>query len=181
MAFAPAAANCDDRGVRAFAFLSVLACCFGCNGDSPSEDAAVDRADLMPRLEIGLGTTEFNEIGVGTAPTEAELVNGPQGGWHIDVAFRLYGVEPGDITLRIWGYDVATEEERTIRIQRFLTPRRVTPRGDHLLRLGDQMIFMVEDGSEAVGLDLRIEAEIEPEGGPIAMAQETVRIVDNEM
>ena len=75
---------------------------------------------------------------------DVELVNGPQGGWHVDVTMRIYGLDPQELTMRIEGYDAATDESIGIPIERVLTERRVQPEDDHWLRVGDQLIFAIE-------------------------------------
>ena len=152
-----------------------------CGDDAPPPDDTTPRdageLDLggPPRVEIGTGVTEFVEVADGA---DVELVNGPQGGWHVDVAMRLYSVDPQELTMRIEGYDAATDMAIGVPIERTLTERRVQREGDHWLRVGDQLIFAIEAPEEVVGSDVRIEARIVTPEGVSAEAQKVVHVVD---
>lgn len=149
----------------------------GTDGGSPPADAPGVDADafVAPRLEIGTGLVEFIEVAEGD---DVELVAGPQGGWHVDVAIRLYGMNPMDMTLEIHGFDDATDEQLTVPIRRILTMRRVRDQGDHFLRLGDQAVFMVLSPEEAVARDLRLEVRAVPAEGEGASATKVVHVID---
>ncbi len=141
----------------------------------PAMDASHDAGETTGWVEIGTGLTDFVEVPEGS---EVELVMGPQGGWHIEIATRLYGMDPMDLNLRIQGFDAETEGLITIVVERVLTRRRVRDEGDHYLRLGDQLVFAVEDGSQVVGKRVRIEVDATPAGGATVHAEKTVLIVD---
>ncbi len=171
--------------------LALLVVATACGNDASSLDAGIpmdgsrdavgsdvgnaDASASSQRLEIGTGLTDFEPIPEGG---EVELVMGPQGGWHIEIATRLYGMDPMDLNLRIRGFDAETNEPLTIVVERVLTTRRVRDEGDHYLRLGDQLVFTVEDGSLVVGKQVRVEADATPVGGMVAHAEKTVLIVD---
>ena len=145
--------------------------------DAPRVDApGVDVGPVAPRVEIGTGLTEFIDVADGA---DVELVAGPQGGWHVDVALRLYGMDPMDMRLRIEGRNDATGDVVTVPVERILTNRRVRDMGDHYLRLGDQTVFMVLGPEEATDIDLRIDVTATPVEGEGASAQKIVHIVDN--
>src|SRR5688500_8056715 len=96
--------------------LIAIALAIGCGEEDGATDAGttsdatrgVDSG--MPggsgRLELGTGTTAFQEIG-GTSPT-LDLVHGPQGGWHVDLAVRIYVADPEGMILAYEGRDPAT-------------------------------------------------------------------------
>ncbi|MEM9071183.1 MAG: hypothetical protein AAGE52_21915 [Myxococcota bacterium] len=162
--------------IGAFAFLCSCGDDDGMERDAGSADASADVTVSEGRVEIGTGLTDFAEVAEGGT---LELVNGAQGGWHVDIATQLYGLEPMDLNLRMQGFDVETGESRTIVVERILTRRRVRDEGDHFLRLGDQLVFMVVDGSEVVGRSIRVEVEATPMGGTTVRAEKTIQIVDD--
>lgn len=135
-----------------------------------------DLAGAEPRVEIGTGITSFVDIADGA---DVELVNGPQGGWHVDVALRLYDVNPQELTMRIEGYDATSGDPVGVPIERILTERRVQPEGDHWLRVGDQLIFAIEGPDEVTDTDVRIEARITTPEGAMATAQKVVHVIDD--
>jgi hypothetical protein len=151
-----------------------------CGDDAPPDDGERDAgppADLggEPRVEIGTGVTSFIAIDDGA---DVELVNGPQGGWHVDVTLRLFQVDPQELTMRIEGYDVTSGDSIGIPIERVLTERRVQPEDDHWLRVGDQLIFAIEGPEEVVDTDVRIEARITTPEGASASAEKVVHVID---
>lgn len=160
----------------------VLCACLAlaaCGDDGPSDDGvdAGDPADLggEPRVEIGTGVTTFVPIEDGD---DVELVNGPQGGWHVDVTLRLYQVDPQELTMRIEGYDVESGASVGIPIERILTERRVQRQEDHWLRVGDQLIFAIEGPEEVIDTDVRVEARITTPEGASATAEKVVHVID---
>lgn len=157
--------------------LALSSCGDDDTGTDPDMRVSSDLAGAEPRLEIGTGVTSFVDIDDGA---EVELVNGPQGGWHVDVTLRLYDVDPQELTMRIEGYDVATDASIGIPIERVLTERRVQAEGDHWLRLGDQLIFAIDAPDEVVGTDVRVEARITTPEGASARAQKVVHVIDEE-
>jgi len=178
-------------------FVLLLAACGGGGGNSDagvSPDAAPtdagagvdatppgDAATIVPRIEIGGGTDAFEPLGPGST---AELVHGPQGGYHVQIAFRLWGIDPEGLLIQAHGYDATTGDEITIPAERILTARRVSMEGDHLLRLGDRLVFTttdpttVYDPATSTGTDLRITATLTPAIGDPVMAETTTTVVD---
>ena len=160
-----------------------LALLCSCGDDLPPRpdggggDGAVDMGGATPRLELGTGVTTFVDIADGA---DVELVNGPQGGWHVDVTMRIYDVDPQELLMRIEGYDVATGESIGIPIERVLTERRVQREGDHWVRLGDQLIFAITSAAEVTETDVRIEARVTSPEGARATAEKVVHVVDRE-
>ena len=171
---------CHSASVRLFLCLCLA---FGACGDDDSDDDALDMSEprdlagAEPRVDIGTGVTTFVPIADGA---DVELVNGPQGGWHVDVTLRLYDVNPQELTMRIEGYDVASGMPVGVPIERILTERRVQPEADHWLRLGDQLIFAIEGPEEVTDTDVRIEVRITTPEGATATAEKVVHVIDEE-
>lgn len=175
-----------SRTSRFGSLLVVLLACSGCPSD---DDVPVDAADVdvprtdvgagvdasVGRIEIGTGLTDFIEVEDGG---DVELVMGPQGGWHVDVALRLYDLDPMDMQLTIEGFDITDDESATIQIERLLTLRRVREEDDHYLRVGDQLVFTVADGSQAEGRDIRIEVQATQADGGVGRASKVIHVVD---
>lgn len=171
------------------ALLLLLVSTIHCGDDAPPppldgsrRDVGADVGDDVlisgePRITIGHGLTAYEEVPEGG---DAELVAGAQGGWHIDLALRIYSVDPEDLFIRIEGFDAATGDALSIPIERVLTSRRVRREDDHYLRLGDQLIFMITMPSEAIGRDLRVELTAMPAAGGELMAMHTFHVVDEE-
>ena len=143
--------------------------------DAPSPDVGAGVDASVGRIEIGTGLTEFIEVADGG---DVELVMGPQGGWHVDVALRLYDLDPMDMQLVIEGFYVEDDESATIEIERLLTLRRVRDEGDHYLRVGDQLVFTVTDGSQVEGRDIRIEVQAIQADGGVGRASKVIHVVD---
>lgn len=145
--------------------------------DSGAEDAGLpDAGPPGPSATIGLGQAELIEV-----PDEApaELIAGPQGGFHIDVALRFSELDPEDLRMVLRGFDADTNEEITESVDRTLSSRRVLDRGDHFLRLGDRMIFVTRCTPNIIGRRLRIEAIFaEPNEGRTARDTLVVEVVD---
>jgi hypothetical protein len=148
---------------------------------APDASSPTDAGPTDPRIEIGTGTEAFEALGPGTT---VELVNGPQGGYHVQIAFRLWGIDPEGLLIAAHGYDATTGDEITIPAERVLTARRVSVEGDHLLRLGDRLVFTttdpttVYDPATSMGTDLRITATFTPAVGDPVTAETTTTVVD---
>lgn len=165
-----------------------------CGGNSGAADSglAVDSgrtrdsgtagdASSASRVEIGGGIDAFEPFGPGTT---AELVHGPQGGYHVQIAFRMWGIDPEGLLVQAHGYDATTGDEITIPAERVLTARRVSMEGDHLLRLGDRLIFnatdptTIYDPATMTGTELRVTATLTPTSGDPVTAETTTTVVD---
>lgn len=161
----------------------LAACGGGGTPDAGGSDAspAGDAGPVTPRIEIGTGTEAFEALGAGST---VELVHGPQGGYHVPIAFRLWGIDPMGLLIQAHGYDAITGDEITIPAERVLTARRVSPEGDHLLRLGDRLVFTttdpttIYDAATSTGTELRISATFTPATGDPVMAETTTTVLD---
>ena len=151
----------------------------GC-GDPSGTDAGVDAASRAPRVEMGTGTSTFEPIPETGA--ELELVRGPQGGYHVFVAARLYDLEPEGLRLFLSAVDTSTAGSVGTDAEFRLVRSRVQPEGDHFVRVGDFLILHDDDPDAVRGLTLTITVRAVEEGtGLEASDRRTVLIVDNEM
>jgi|GEM_PF-2738731 len=157
----------------------VLASC----GGAPADEARDGGTVAVPRdagplgVELGEGRTAFRELPREGA--EIELVLGPQGGWHFDLAVRLAGADPEGLGLT---YAVLDEQGAAIqypgRVE--LNARRVLVSGDHLVRVGDRAVLDVRDGNTLVGRDLTASVEAISADGRRASDRRVLRVVDRE-
>lgn len=130
-----------------------------------------------PRIRLGFGVTRFCHVPEGE---DVELIMGPQGGWHVDIAVEIHELEPMDMWLRIRGYDADSGEEITFPVDRLLSTRRVRRMDDHWLRLGDQAVFDTFNPGSIVGRRIRIDITAEAADMQTVMASQTIRIIDEE-
>lgn len=127
-------------------------------------------------LTIGTGITAYEAIEDGA---ELTLVMGPQGGYHVDIAFRACGIVPMDARLRVDGFDAEVGGEVAFEIDRILTERRVRLEDDGCwTRVGDLLVFDVLMPTEIVGREVRIEARVVAEDGTTASTTRIVRVVE---
>jgi len=121
----------------------------GCADDAaPSGEA---------RVELGLGLERFAPVDDGEP---IELVLGSQGGWHVDLAARVYGVdETDDIILSFRVYQ--GDGQIAYPIKRRVDPERAPRSEDGALEYpGARLVFAIMDPSEVVGEDCRPEVEL---------------------
>lgn len=89
------------------------------------------------------------------------IVFGPQGGYHIDVGVRIYGLDPEGAALRyeVWEPDGARSyhAEATYALRTF----RLIDAGDHYARGGDRAILEITDPAELDGRTLDVSAILE--------------------
>lgn len=147
--------------------------------DAQPDIARVDVSEAdagVPSVAVGLGVVDFTAA---TDGDDAELVAGPQGGWHVDVALRLFNVEPDGALLTLQGFDAESGEALTVSIARRLTRSRVRRVDDYWLRLGDQMVFDVADPAEVTGRNVRLSATLTEADESETSGELTVHIVDD--
>jgi len=115
--------------------------------------------DLTPRIELGTHRAEFEGLRDGDT---VELVNGPQGGFHIDLAVRLHRVDPVDSTLT---YAVFHHDARIdVAAEYAVNVRRFRSDGEHrLLRTGDRAVLDVPSADAIADEDVVITVELETE------------------
>lgn len=143
------------------------------SADASTEDAPPTAGTS---LAIGTGITAYEAIDDGA---ELTLVMGPQGGYHVDVAFRACGVAAMDARLRVDGFDASTGAEVALEIDRILTDRRVRVEEDGCwVRVGDLLVFDILQPSEILGREVRIEARVTSVDGVVATATKRVRVIE---
>ena len=167
------------RLASSLALVTMLTACGGGKegGDTDSGAAVADSGPVVePRVELGTGRTSFVEIPESGATLE--LIAGPQGGWHIDVTARLWGLEIDGLILT---YEIRRDGEM-INLPRQFTLREalVVREGDHWLRAGDFVPFDIGMPSEVVGDTVTVHVIAEHVDGPRAEDSRTVTIVDEE-
>lgn len=165
------------RGMRAL--LALVAFGLACSGDAPPPmPPPAAPADAGPvSIELGTGTASFRSIPFDGA--ELELIHGPQGGYHIDVAVRWSGLHPEGLRLR---YETrrASDDERLALAEFLLHPGLVARDGAGWLRTGDRTVFDTMDPRPFVDLDVRVLVRATDARGVIAEDMRAVRVVDRE-
>ncbi len=150
----------------------------GCADAGGATDAGGDPDGYAPGTDphVVLGTGGSAFVDIPPSGATLELVHGPQGGWHLEVSARLYGLTIDGLLL---GY--RTERDGTVvsmpteyTLERF----RVVPEGDHYLRAGDRVIFDIADGSEVVGATVDVIVTATPTDGDPVTDRRTVTVVD---
>lgn len=121
----------------------------GCADDpAPSGDV---------KVELGLGQAQFTPVADGDP---IELVFGPQGGWHVDLAARVYGADDADdliLSFRVHQPD----GQIAYPIKRLVDPDQAPRTDDGAIEYpGAQLVFAIMDPSEVVGEDCRPEVEL---------------------
>lgn len=105
-----------------------------------------------------------------------ELVAGPQGGWHLDVALRFGGFGPDGIVVAYEALDPAAERVGFV-TRTTLATAGVLPDGDGWIRLGDRVVLDVPGPAAVVDTSvvLRVTAEL---GGETWSDERVVTVVD---
>ena len=118
---------------------------------------AADGPATVTRVELGTGMDTFTPL----PPTgsDVELVRGPQGGWHLTVAARVWLDDPAGPDELILRYEALRPTGALLGMTRLkLDAVRFLREGDHWLRLGDLLILDVNSAAEVVGMTLEISA-----------------------
>lgn len=125
-------------------------------------------------MEVGAGSTSFTRLADGDT---VELVMGPQGGWHVDVAARFGGMSPSGLTLAYHAADAGTGEDLGFPIKSVLNEDRVSHDGVGHVRTGDRIVFDIDGPADVVGRDVVILVEAR---GPAVAHDATVlvRVLD---
>lgn len=148
----------------------------------PAVDAARE-GGVAPTVELATGARAWQELprdGSG----RAEVVFGPQGGYHIFGRIRLQGLEP-NVTLRFRvtspdGSRVLTDDRDTIRrvVNRGLLP---VGGGAYESTSGELVILQIRGPMDVVGQRWRMEVQVAPadQSAPVT-AECSFTIVDDE-
>lgn len=162
-------------------WLWCLGVVLGCAGavDAPAAgDAAVTGVDAPARpmrVVLGEGLTAYRALPAEGA--EIELVFGPQGGWHFDLAVWVQGGDPEGMRLR---YAVTDAAGRALQFpaEVSLNARRVVPEGEGFVRVGDRAVLDVRDGDALVGQSLTLRVQATSRAGATAEDARVVTVVD---
>lgn len=138
-------------------------------------DVVADVATAPLRVELGEGLTAYRTLP--PEGTEVELVFGPQGGWHFDLAARVRGGDFEGMELRYTVVNAAGAEIQVPAVVR-LNARRVVPEGEGFVRVGDRAVLDVRDGNALVGASLTLTLRAVSAAGAVATDQRVVTVVD---
>ncbi|MCX5747781.1 MAG: hypothetical protein NT062_35395 [Proteobacteria bacterium] len=131
----------------------VLVLLAACGSDPQPAPASITR------IELGTGVDAFAPL----APTGAqlELQHGPQGGWHVWVAARIWSDEPAGPDGIVLVYDASSPTKPMGKTSLALTNARLLREDDHWLRLGDLVILDVTGPADVVGMTLELTATVD--------------------
>lgn len=128
---------------------SIWLLALGCAEDSPPAESAP-----VESIELGAGLSAFSSVEDGDA---LPLVHGLQGGWHVDVALRAWGISPEGVQLNYQAVDSVDGALLSHPTEATLDARRVRELEDGWERLGDRVIFDVSSAGEVLGRELVLE------------------------
>jgi hypothetical protein len=134
-----------------------------------------DGGGVAPRVQIGTGTSAFVELPASGGLIE--LVHGPQGGYHVELAARIWGLDPE--ALRIT-YRVVRRSDGVVlsATPYVLSPARVVQEGDHLLRTGDIAVLDVAGPMDVVSEDIELTLIARARDGNEASDTRVATVVD---
>lgn len=139
--------------VLSFAMLSLV----GCDEDPPPPPA--DAMVPMARIELGTGTASYEPIP--DTGGELELVGGPQGGFHVFVTARIYGIDTIEgATLTFDATDTTTGANVGTPTVIGIQETRITREGDRWVKAGDFLILHDSAPDSVRGLELDIRAHV---------------------
>jgi len=153
---------------RAWLALLLIA---GCGGE-PSEPAETTTA---PWVEVGQGETAFEAL---SDEDRIEIVHGPQGGWHVELASRFGGASPegGVAVYRVW--DPSHEEPISYPIKAALDDAIAQDDGSYE-QAGMRTVFAIDGPEEIVGMSWLVEAELVV-AGEAMVDERLVTLVDEQ-
>lgn len=151
------------------------------DGAAPRD--AAREAGVAPSVELATGARAWHELPA-DGSGRAEVVFGPQGGYHIFGRVRIRGIEP-NVTLRFRvtspdGARVLTDDRDTI--------RRVLGRGlaaadggVYESTSGELVILQIRDPMDVVGRPWRMQVQVAPadQSAPVT-AERPLTLVDDE-
>ncbi len=110
-------------------------------------------------LELGTGTNAFLPLAVGG---DVEIVEGIQGGWHIDVAVRFGGFDPDGVQLSYEALD-GSGQRVSYETRAELSSRGVLSEDDTWIRVGDRVVLDIRDARDLVQttVTLRVTATLD--------------------
>ena len=110
-----------------------------------------------PWIELGAGLDSFRSLSEGDA---LSLVHGSQGGWHIDLALRFGGFGPDGVHLSYSASDPESGDELSFVTEALLQERLVQPVDQGWERVGDRVVFDVDDADQVIDRELLIEVVV---------------------
>ncbi len=116
----------------------------GCSGAPASEGD--------PWIELGVGRQAWEPIG-----PDVELVFGPQGGWHVDLALRFGGWDPDGLALEYRAVDVETDEPISFLTTAVLSEASVLSGEEAWERVGDRVVFDIDSDEDVLARAVRFE------------------------
>lgn len=168
-------------GLRCVLCLLIMLSVGGCGDDAGDPTDVLDTAgDAPDSIEDGqrveLGTTVFSDAGdttFGELPAEdgtIKVVFGLQGGYHFEVATRLYNITAEQADGMALDYTVRLEDSTDnlgFPARPILSPRRLTCTDTYCDRVGDRTILSITDPNEVLNkrVILRVEGTLPLGGG----------------
>lgn len=130
----------------------------------------------VPAIQLGTGATSFQALENGSS---LEVISGPQGGWHLNVAARISGMEPEGIQL---SYEVRRPGGSTpinFRSVSTLSRRSVVETQPGVFdKLGDRAVLNIGAPTDVANQDLEVRVQALASDGQGATGVRTVRVVD---
>jgi|GEM_PF-2388452 len=123
-----------------------------------TSSAASSTEALEPTLELGTGQLRWEPLEEGGV---LELVAGPQGGWHVDVALRAADVDPDGAMLRYEAVWFETREPLSYETLATLSADNVVWTDTGWERVGDRVVFDIEDPEVVVNQTVCIVLELQ--------------------
>jgi hypothetical protein len=138
--------------------------------------ASFDSGGVAPRVQLGTGTASFVELP--PSGGRVELVHGPQGGYHIDLTTRIWGLDPERLQLT---YRVVRRSDGSVLsvTTYLLSAGRVLREGDHLLRAGDIAVLSITGPMDVVPGEVELSVQARARDGTVASDIRFAFIVDD--
>lgn len=127
-----------------------------------------------PWLELGSGLSEFIPVSDGDP---LPLVYGIQGGWHIDTAARLGGVDLDGAFLTYNAFDPDNDALLNYSYDAYLSEALLQELDDGWLRLGDRVVFDVASDDDILDRTIQIEVTLTDVAGDTWQDTRTVVVV----
>lgn len=130
------------------------------------------------RVELGTGGgTTFVPILEGG---DAELVLGPQGGWHIWTSVRIWSTNPEGTLVTYQVQNTATGAQLGGSGQLLLHTPLLTREDDHYVRVGDRAFMDIVSPSDVVGVRVTLTVRVQGTTGAPLEDVRHVTVVDRE-
>ena len=158
--------------MRLAACAVIAIACASCATQPSASDANEDARDA-PWLELGTGLMAYEAL-PDDDPT-LELVQGPQGGWHVHLSLRMHGFAPVELRYVV----TRVRDERVVCLLPLVVRAGTfVDRGDVSERVGDFAIFDIDVPSEIVGEEVVVVATLYDLGEASIRDEVRARVVD---